>query len=53
MTDWSDYDDLMCPVCGQIDQGFTIYPDKHKRVIRWDCGHTIYRSGKLRVTKHE
>ena len=41
--------ELQCPICKDIDEGFTIFPniDSQNRLIKWDCGHCLYKDGTI------
>lgn len=43
---------LRCELCKDDNYGFIIYPTKDKRLIKWDCGHLLYKDEKL-VFKHK
>lgn len=42
---------LKCPLCKDVDAGFIIFPENHKKMIKWDCGHSLYRDGQITKKK--
>lgn len=42
---------LRCELCKDDDDGFIIFPNEDERLIKWDCGHLLYKDGTLVLQK--
>ena len=45
--------ELRCECCKDDDAGFIIYSDEDRRLIKWDCGHLLYKDGTLVFQKRK
>jgi len=38
---------ITCPLCNKVNDEFIIYPAKDNKLIKWECGHILYKNGFL------